>query len=728
MRRERRLEFAFAGAAALLSLLAASLVLRLWHADLGVPFVYAGDANFHHAIVKGTLEHGWYLENGNLAAPSGQELYDFPVDSGASGPVALVHILGLGTSNAAVVVNLFFLVSFPLVATVAFLVLRRLAVTRPVALACAVLYALAPYHFLRGEGHLYLSAYYAVPVGAFLVLAVLGGEPLFGPGWRRRIVTLALCLVAATGGTYYAVFTVALLAAASLVSLALRRRARVVGSGLAAAAVVAVLAAAQFTPTLVHDLVHGRLDVGRRSPSESEIFGLRIAELVLPLPTHRLEFLAREARAYYSTRPLPLEQGPTLGAIATIGFVSLLGVALASCAGARGRRGDGRARHAAAATVLALLVAVAGGASTLVAYLVTAQFRVWSRMSIFIAFFAILAVALALDRLRGRLGLGRRAAAIFAGILAAALVLGVLDQTSNAFVPGYREIRTSYRSDRDFVNAIERKLPQRAMLYQLPHLPFPEAQSAPPAPFADYDPLRGYLHSRGLRWSYGAIKDGPDDWSGVLAPLPLRSILPGLAAAGFAGVYVDRFGYSDRGAGVETTLRHELRLSPLVSRDGRLSFFDLTPYGERLRRTLQSAALATLRAATLEPPRIVWGDDVWQPEQSGRRRWRWTRFPSVTLTLVNPARRAQAVIFSATVAAPSTGTRLVVRYPEGRSQELELGSRGTAVRRRLLLPRGTSTLQLSSDTRPFPPPPPDPRPAVYLQILDAQVWPAAFGP
>ena len=99
-------------------------------------------------------------------------------------------------------INVFFLLTFPLVGLAAYLVLRRLTLSPNVAIVCSILYALLPYHFLRGEGHLLLSAYYAVPLGAWLVLSVLADRPLFGTrraalvdGRAVRGDRVRLCLV-----------------------------------------------------------------------------------------------------------------------------------------------------------------------------------------------------------------------------------------------------------------------------------------------------------------------------------------------------------------------------------------------------------------------------------------------------------------------------------------------------------------------------------------------------
>ena len=67
------------GAAAALSLLILVWVMRLWKADLAVPFVYRGDTLLYEAWVKAVIENGWYLHNPCLGAPFAQDMSDFPM-------------------------------------------------------------------------------------------------------------------------------------------------------------------------------------------------------------------------------------------------------------------------------------------------------------------------------------------------------------------------------------------------------------------------------------------------------------------------------------------------------------------------------------------------------------------------------------------------------------------------------------------------------------------------
>lgn len=570
-----------------------AVVTRLWRADLGAPFVISGDEPLMQMLVKGVLDHGWYETNSSLGAPIGQQLYDYPVLNGDDLNVVLFHLLGFGTRNSAVVLNLFYLLTYPLVALSAFFVLRALSVSRAVAVVCAVLYALLPYHFLRGEGHLLLSAYYAVPLGAYLVLMLLAGGRLFarregqGSRWtafasKQSLLTLGACAVvaSASGSFYYAAFTVVLAIPAALVTALVLRDRRVLVEGAVVVGAIAAVCLLELSPSLVYRAAHGtNHEAGHRQSFESEVYSLRLAQLVLPIEGHRIGALAR-LRAHYENH-LELTEAvmATLGAVATVGFLVLLGMALVSLVGGGKRAPPALYRYAAVATLGAFLIGTKGGFSTLIGA-VYPQFRGWNRLSIFIAFFSLLAVGLLLDAGRRRLERRPRGTALFGLGLALVLALGVLDQTSDVFVPQYRTVAAEYRSDAAFVREVERRLPPGASAFQLPYMAFPEPLYRPGMDL--YDLARGYLHSEHLRWSYGAMKGRPDDHWRFLADRPPQEVLSAIAPAGFQGLMVDRFGYGGPGtAALEAQLTQLTGEAPLASSNARLSFFDLRGYKRR---------------------------------------------------------------------------------------------------------------------------------------------------
>ncbi len=398
-------------------------MLDLSRAHLDSPFRYSSidDTKFYLALIRTVVRTGWYTPADALGAPFGQQLHDFP--QGADNlNFGLIRVIALFTSNPALIDNLFFLLTFPLVAVCAYAAMVALGLRRGTAAVAAIVFAELPYHFYRGESQLLLSAYYSVPISAYLFVSVLGGRPLFTrgahrrhvPGWitLRTAATLALCLIIGSSGLYYAAFGLVLLAGGGAVLLVTKRSGRGL-QALLCAAVIGLVVGANLAPDLIYRAEHGSNPLLKRSLSDTETLGLKPAQLLLPVQDHRLPLL----------RPVELEyahdQGggyceqcyETLGAAGDIGFIWLLVGALASIAGVAWWKTRSPLLPAlATGLVLCLLIASVGGASSLLAHFVTPDIRGWNRMSLFIAFFSLVAFALLLEGERGgchRGGYGR---------------------------------------------------------------------------------------------------------------------------------------------------------------------------------------------------------------------------------------------------------------------------------------------------------------------------------
>ena len=727
-RRRWRREAAWAVAAASVALVAAIGALRFWHATAGQPLAYSGDARLYAAVVvQGTTEDGWYLENGRLGAPHGQKLYDYPFENAAPVDVTVVGTLGRAIGDTFTAMNVFFLLGYAAVALSAFLVLRRLRLSRPAALVCSVLFSLLPYHFYRGEPHLFLAAYYAVPVGAYLVLRVLAGPGGLPRSRRSLLALLALCLVVGTGGVYYAGFTLVLLVAAGIVAAAARRRLGPLVAGFVPAAAIAFVLFVEHLPAIVYRAAHGGTSAASRRGVETEIYSLKLADLVFPLESHRLSFLGDVTRRYKSETVLPSEAGATLGTLGTLALVLLLGVVATAVVGpARLRVRRPAVRAAGVAALLALLLGTTGGVATVLAYTTTPQLRAWSRIAIFIGFFALFGLGVALDRVRAILRARRRPPIVAAAVLAAVLAIGLADQTSDAFIPSYGFVSEEFGRDRTFVRAVEARLPPGAAVFQLPYVPFPESNDVVPPRMVVYDQLEGVLHSKRLRWSFGAVKNGPDDWSAALAPHPMQEVLPAVATAGFAGVEVDRFGYPDDAVALERTLRQILRVRPLVGSKRRRAFYDLRPYAAVVARRLPPALRAELRTATLSPPRAVWGGDFYRQERDNYSTWRWSRHPSGGLVLDNPAPVAQRVVVSFRLATIGAPARTTIQWPDGRALVLSVGQREIGVKRTIAVPPGRSRIGFETAAKTAIAGPGDLRKGLFLRFFDLGLVPTVL--
>src|SRR5262245_41308429 len=98
-----------------LCLAALTVTFKLWRADLSRPMYYqiGGDTYAVLALVKGHLEHDWYLTNDRLGAPGSYDMHDYPITDVAA--LGLFKVLGWAAGgNPFLALNLFYLLSYPL--------------------------------------------------------------------------------------------------------------------------------------------------------------------------------------------------------------------------------------------------------------------------------------------------------------------------------------------------------------------------------------------------------------------------------------------------------------------------------------------------------------------------------------------------------------------------------------------------------------------------------------
>jgi len=698
-------ELGYAVVAGLLALAIALWALKVWDARLSVPFRYSevDDTKFYLMLIKGILAHGWFLTNHNLGAPFHQQLYDYP-QSADDLNLFMVKLIGLVSPHPGVVINVFLFLTFVLDGAAACLVLRRLGVSPLTSIVCAVLFAVLPYHFFRSDSHLFLSSYWSLPLTAYLFIAVLDDRPLFtrrpSGGRVRRgltpptLATVAMCAVIASTGLYYAVFGLVMIAAAMVLKLLGRPRLRSLGPGLAAFALVLVVLVANLGPTAVYHAQHGGNSAQVHSASQGDSLSMSASYLVLP-PLHDRIAPLRHVTEHYANVTPPhgyCEQCyESVGTTGDIGLIWLLVIAFGSLTGAAFVGRVARVhRWSALGVAVVLAIAVTGAVSSLTRVFVSNDIRAWNRMSVLIAFFALLTVGLLLDRLRAWIrDRGARHARLarlgpWPGILlvVAVLAFGVADQTSRFFVPNFAKDAAEYHSDAGLDAMIERTLPRGADIMELPYVPYPEGYQPYMAPgqtlpFSEitnfeYELGRPYIQSHGLSFSYGAMKGRASNWSAQLAAKPLALSVIGATAAGFQGLTVDADGYPDAEPAVVAALRRVLGVDPRYSADHTFLFYDLRPYARRLRAGHTAAQLRALRQATLYPLRLTCS--------TGR------------LTVVNPSATTQRAVLDAGVSGGAGALRLSVRG------EPLAPARGKRLHVPLMLAPGTTTVLVSGSS------------------------------
>lgn len=544
------------------------------HFNIQIPITYDLDGLFAGVSIKGLIESGWYLNNFYLGSPGHLSLVDFPLSDNAS--FLIIKFLTFFSHSYAVVLNSFYFLTFFLVTIFSFYVFQRCGLNRLFSLVASLLFTFIPYHFMRIEiGHLLLTTYYVVPIYVLMILSVFPEKSPVKITWREMILFLILGIFAASSGIYYAFFGVFFILLAGLMgSLATKNKVSI-GKAILLSVIISITVLINISPSIINKVQSGsNAEVAVRSPTDSEVFGLKMTQMILPVDQHRLSGFNKSKSHYNKIAPLVNENTMvSLGVIGSLGFLSLLFVLLIPLDWIRHRFLFLFSRL----TLFGVLLGTIGGLGTLFAFCISPMIRSYNRISIFIAFFSLCAFFLILQMILKRWIPENKYQShwLIAFII---LSVGLLDEIPRK-TP--QPIQSVFLNDEKFIVVIEKTLPHDAQVFQLPFVKFPE--NPPVNTMNDYDHFRAYLHSHHLKWSYGAIKGRiVSAWQERISQKKVSEFLKEIAYANFSGVYIDRNGYPDHAIALESELKNILKIKPLVSQDQRFAFYDIRAYIKKI--------------------------------------------------------------------------------------------------------------------------------------------------
>ncbi len=216
-------------------------------------------------------------------------------------------------------------------------------------------------------------------------------------------------------------------------------------------------------------------EVAHRELADSEIYGLKMVQMLLPRADHRIAALGDVTRRYDSAAPLINENATaTLGVVGATGLL-LLGAVI--CLRVAGRAVDERLAFLALIVLGIFAIATVGGLSAVFATLISPQIRAWNRASVFVAFAAIAAAMISLEWLLARYVAAKWLALALAssGIAGRGCRRHWIRPYPHA-KPAIEQSRKRSSATATFGDAIEASLPQGAAIYQLPYMPFPEGR------------------------------------------------------------------------------------------------------------------------------------------------------------------------------------------------------------------------------------------------------------
>jgi len=580
-----------------LGLLVPLVFFGMW--PLGQPVIYTQDAFQHLAIARSADWFGAPGFTNLLNAPHGMD-WQAAVPTGTE----RIHVFVLGalarmTGDVYLAMNLAILVGVAATVVAAYAVIRWLGAGRVLAAGGSVAFAMSPVLTDRlAAGHLYLFALFPVALGTYL--AILGSRPWSGQSRKAMLLPALAVAVIAMSSVYYATFTVILIAVLGAVTAVRSRSWR----RLLVPAVLILGLALAMGLTLGPDLLarHGSSTEGTftRSIVDNDRYGLRLAQMLLPLPQSRVPTLAQLGEHAYWVDGVG-DYGVSIGLIAVAGLITIAWSTT---------RWIGRSRDETDRLLERLMVVVGGsvafasvgGLGFLVATLGFTQTRVWSRMAAFVAFSSIAGLALVVQRRWGR---HPRLAIWVCAIVAVSLF-------EHPLVPDRNHVDAMVREDRTTVESLRSALPHGAAVAELPAVPFPDDLGS------DRLLAPSLLAGSSLRFSAGAFKGGSGDWQQGWLTGDVGSSTEAAALAGFDGLLVQRSHHlwadGDRAVvAAEAASGQPAWRSP----DRTWAWVDLRPLRRRLTGALGSTAATTLREGITRPLGVTYVD--WLSTTWGRR-------------------------------------------------------------------------------------------------------------
>jgi phosphoglycerol transferase len=504
-----------------------------------IPFVAEGDALWFSVIAKTLLDTGWVYHAPRLGAPFEFWPVAFPVATHFDW--LLMKVLAVPFANVGGILNAFWISSTILTAWNSTAALRLLGIRFTVAVPTSLAYALLPFAFYRNISHLNL-VYYSVPLVSLLIIYIaLNGDLRRG----RQVLFLGLAglVIIGLSYTYWAFFTAALLVAALMIArLAAPLRPQVMRNAALFLLLVCVLAVINLMPGLKAQQELGSSSLNYKSATEAEIYALKLRTLLTPHENNLLRPLGQWG-VKDRLAQFPMENENTsarLGPLAAVGV--LVCIALIFSGPQFLKLDENRTLRVLSLLVLAcFLLATAGGFGAIFNLLVTPDIRAYNRIVVFLAFFALAALAIVAQRLfvhapghprpqyilalfllfwaislhdQVQTGLGLKASAVQAG----------LDQAEISAI----------------VAAVEGHLAPGASIYQYPPRPFPV--DAGVGEMSIYHHAKPYTVSDDLRWSWPSFHTRNAIWSQQFGNAERNAMASRLGQWGFDAVWVDRYG------------------------------------------------------------------------------------------------------------------------------------------------------------------------------------------
>ena len=538
---------------------------RVFIVHLNAPFVFHGDGISHQILVT-RLSEGWWINNDRQGFPFGSNHLSFPITENAI-LLILKFFLTLGLS-VTTSINILLLIGFPLAFLTSYFVLRSFNIGESFSLVGGMLYVFTTYH-VHHFLHFMYASYFVVPIFFWISFHLIVGEKR--SKWLNNRFRLFCLLIVLSGfATYYVIFGCILILFTTLFFLKSKQiKSQLTDCSFVISSLFFGLVLNSI-PTIWLYFFERSGDFSNpivRSRTDADVFSFRLAQLLLPNQDHIIPFVKENVLRFNESIPWAIHTYPSsLGLYAALGLIVSFFVLFSSIGQSKNQI---EVSFLARMAWLLVLVGTIGGLGPILSYIGFEQIRHWQRISIFIAFPCVAISCLSIQYLI------RNVSKSLKLLVCVALVLfGIIDQVGGS-VPFSKSVDTEeYFSSREFITQIEISLPNESAVYNLPFVEYPETIA--PGTMQTYHQGLGFIGSKSLKWSYGAMKGsiGDDFWRS-LSNEDIETQIRIVKRMGFAGVYVDLRGYEDGGRRIVSELVSAGGYGQMLRNDGRIVFFKI---------------------------------------------------------------------------------------------------------------------------------------------------------
>ena len=625
-----------------------------------------------------------YRVTDQFGFPLGMNLNYFPgIDITEN---SFAQLLTLVTGQTFLGINVLIMLTFPLVAFLAYFLFRMTGVHGTLAITGAVVFSLLPYHFGRSLGHTYLATLYSAVTGMAFVLLVGSGrfEQIIDKlrksttSSRTRVLTLGvfavMIIVTAWTGVYYVAFTLILGAAALLWRFAHRATWRALAIDSIPFVSIAALAIIGFLPSILTTRADPALAVlSERLPYESVIFAGNLAVALLPVPQSSLPGLD-----FYNTSVVEAIGAAGWGESTSITnhgtwitTLSLLVILVTILVRTR-RRSLGESpsiaprdtRRLVSLTFISYLIVVTllwfipWGMNYLFAGTITAQIRAWNRWTPILLLLFLLGAAAALRATKVA-----TKPAIAVPVAAIVLLLTTLDSVlpfRTAYADNAKDAAEITKAGYEYAEATNAAISENCGILQLPYMAYPEFGVV--GGVNDYDHFWTSMTNPGKRWSYGAVKNTDAGiWSAQMPELPTDEQIAFLRAGGFCAIHLDTRAFGERLPEVVGNLERRLGAPIVQGFDGDWLLFDIT----------EVVPVPNEAAADFfHQPMVTADSETTQPRETElEASWWWMKAPSSVWTLTSTRPETPVTTIRGSIQAPVCGQQRVTLILAADGQE-----------------------------------------------------------